>query len=66
MATYECVICRRAVDYAGPLPELYPFCSPRCRLVDLGQWLREGYTIYRDVTPDDLPERPRRADDASG
>jgi endogenous inhibitor of DNA gyrase (YacG/DUF329 family) len=23
----------------------FPFCSPRCRDVDLGRWLREEYRI---------------------
>ena len=23
----------------------YPFCSPRCKLVDLGNWLDGGYRI---------------------
>lgn len=23
----------------------YPFCSKRCRLIDLGRWLGEGYRI---------------------
>jgi uncharacterized protein len=23
----------------------YPFCSPRCRLIDLGKWLGEEYRI---------------------
>lgn len=26
----------------------YPFCSERCQLVDLGQWLKEGYRIEGD------------------
>lgn len=35
-----------------------PFCSPRCRQVDLGRWLGENYSlpIYRfdeDEEPDD-------------
>ena len=25
--------------------EASPFCSPRCRLVDLGRWLGEEYRI---------------------
>jgi hypothetical protein len=32
----------------GPVPsttEAFPFCSPRCRLVDLGRWLGEEYRI---------------------
>jgi endogenous inhibitor of DNA gyrase (YacG/DUF329 family) len=23
----------------------FPFCSPRCRLIDLGRWLGEDYRI---------------------
>jgi endogenous inhibitor of DNA gyrase (YacG/DUF329 family) len=23
----------------------FPFCSERCRLIDLGRWLGEGYRI---------------------
>ncbi|HEB95116.1 MAG TPA: DNA gyrase inhibitor YacG [Sedimenticola thiotaurini] len=30
-----------------------PFCSERCRLIDLGEWLDEGYRI-----PDRNPARP--------
>jgi endogenous inhibitor of DNA gyrase (YacG/DUF329 family) len=36
-----CVYCRRhPVD-----PEWQPFCSERCRLMDLGRWLDEGYRV---------------------
>ncbi len=30
----------------------FPFCSDRCRLVDLGAWLSEAYTIPAEE-PDD-------------
>jgi endogenous inhibitor of DNA gyrase (YacG/DUF329 family) len=33
----------------------YPFCSPRCKLVDLGRWLGENYRIPEEndeSTPD--------------
>jgi len=53
MRTYRCVICGREVTYEGPLPPLYPFCSSRCKLVDLGKWLREEYAIERDLTPEE-------------
>jgi len=33
-----------------------PFCSDRCRLIDLGRWLDEGSA---------LPEPPRADDDES-
>jgi endogenous inhibitor of DNA gyrase (YacG/DUF329 family) len=53
MPTYRCVICQRETSYDGPLPELFPFCSHRCRWVDLGRWLREAYTIDREARPED-------------
>ena len=30
-----------------------PFCSQRCKDVDLGQWLRGDYRIPADRPPDD-------------
>jgi endogenous inhibitor of DNA gyrase (YacG/DUF329 family) len=40
----RCPICDR------PAPprqhnRAFPFCSPRCRLVDLGKWLNEDYRV---------------------
>jgi uncharacterized protein len=45
-----CPICGRPVDVpAGALPAQlppeFPFCSPRCRLLDLGRWLNGEYRI---------------------
>jgi endogenous inhibitor of DNA gyrase (YacG/DUF329 family) len=28
--------------------DFYPFCSDRCRLIDLGKWLDETYKIPTD------------------
>jgi endogenous inhibitor of DNA gyrase (YacG/DUF329 family) len=28
-----------------------PFCSPRCKQIDLGKWLDEGYRIPTDEEP---------------
>jgi uncharacterized protein len=41
-----CPTCRRPVrkDPARP-SKLFPFCSERCHLVDLGRWLGEDYRI---------------------
>lgn len=30
-----------------------PFCSSRCRNVDLGRWLKGGYRIESDDAPED-------------
>jgi len=55
-ASIRCPSCRK--ELAGR-PETFPFCSPRCRDVDLGNWFLERYTISRPLGPDDdfaLPE----------
>jgi uncharacterized protein len=45
-----CVYCRRQpVD-----PAWRPFCSERCKMADLGQWLTGAYS----VPAEDLPEDP--------
>jgi endogenous inhibitor of DNA gyrase (YacG/DUF329 family) len=40
----SCPICRRTLP-KGKATETYPFCTPRCKLVDLGNWLGDGYVI---------------------
>ena len=34
-----------------------PFCSERCKLIDLGVWASEGYTIPEVIKPDDLTDQ---------
>lgn len=31
-----------------------PFCSERCKLIDLGVWANEGYRITAPITPEDI------------
>jgi hypothetical protein len=33
-----------------------PFCSDRCRLIDLGRWAQERYRIPGDEIDFDLPD----------
>jgi uncharacterized protein len=41
-----CPTCRRLVSKDPARPNrLFPFCSERCHLVDLGRWLGEDYRI---------------------
>lgn len=49
----RCPVCQRSVRHepAKPLPRFFPFCSERCRMVDLGKWLMGDYTISRPLTP---------------
>lgn len=54
----RCPICRKAVVLPkdGHLPEGFPFCSERCRQIDLGRWADGTYLVPgRSV----LPEEPR-------
>ena len=37
-----------------PLPESFPFCSRRCRLIDLGRWFDEDFRMTRAIEEDDL------------
>jgi uncharacterized protein len=37
-----CPICRKAVALDDPN---MPFCSDRCRIIDLGNWASEKYVI---------------------
>jgi endogenous inhibitor of DNA gyrase (YacG/DUF329 family) len=45
----RCPICKKVIDRAiqqeSREGNFYPFCSQRCKLVDLGQWLDGGYKI---------------------
>lgn len=39
----KCPTCRREIDWAAA--RFRPFCSERCRLIDLGAWLSERHAI---------------------
>ncbi len=52
----RCPICRKpyAVAILSDLPS-FPFCSDRCKLVDLGRWIDGAYAIPGPES-DRLPE----------
>jgi hypothetical protein len=41
-----------------PASEAFPFCSSRCRLVDLGRWLGEEYRIPVAEADEESPSPP--------
>ena len=43
----RCPICKTPVDesQAGKPGNYFPFCSERCKLIDLGRWLGGKYQI---------------------
>lgn len=40
----RCPQCGKIVEYRTDNPSR-PFCSPRCKLIDLGAWAEERYAI---------------------
>ena len=56
----KCPICRSEAPLRADGNEFFPFCSSRCQLNDLGNWLDEVYVlpIGQDATERSLPEIP--------
>lgn len=58
MRRLTCPTCKKSVPYENEteVPER-PFCSERCRLVDLGKWFTEQYRIIvpAEAPPEDKP-----------
>jgi len=44
---HRCPICKTATD--SDLHKEFPFCSERCRLLDLGAWASEKYVVSDPV-----------------
>jgi endogenous inhibitor of DNA gyrase (YacG/DUF329 family) len=47
-----CPNCKKKVAYSQTNP-FRPFCSERCKLIDLGAWADEKYRIPLQVTSQD-------------
>jgi len=50
----RCPICKKAVKSADPE---FPFCSGRCRTIDLGKWASGAYVISSPLKDADEPIR---------
>ncbi len=65
MKRIRCPVCGKMFDPATT--EAMPFCSRRCRMIDLGRWLGEQYAIpgvEKDEEEEDS-ETPRFCDEES-
>jgi hypothetical protein len=58
MANLSCPICERKRTGTAQWRD-FPFCSSRCRQIDLGRWLGENYSFQ----PDEEPVASELADD---
>ena len=60
MPLVKCPTCGKQVEYSGN--EFRPFCSERCKLLDLGAWADEEYKLPAESAPlteEDLHEIER-------
>jgi endogenous inhibitor of DNA gyrase (YacG/DUF329 family) len=48
-----CIICKKPVKPRAE-NKAFPFCSERCRQVDLGKWLNEEYRVPAEEADDDV------------
>jgi endogenous inhibitor of DNA gyrase (YacG/DUF329 family) len=53
-----CPICQRQFE-PSESPAM-PFCSERCRQIDLGRWLREVYSVPVERIHDEEPDGEMR------
>ncbi|MGH7361105.1 MAG: DNA gyrase inhibitor YacG [Candidatus Methylomirabilales bacterium] len=53
----HCVICHRPLSEGED--RWFPFCSERCKLVDLGRWLGEAYRIPGPAVAGETPAASR-------
>jgi endogenous inhibitor of DNA gyrase (YacG/DUF329 family) len=52
----ECPQCHKKIEYSSANP-YRPFCSERCKKIDLGAWAEESYVITSTPPePDELPD----------
>lgn len=58
----HCPICKRAIpdDASGPP---FPFCTQRCKLVDLDGWLSERYVVSEALPFDESDGLPPAEDE---
>ena len=62
----SCPQCGRPVEWAAT-SRWRPFCSQRCKTIDLGAWAAEAYRVpVADATESDEPSRPDPAGAPSG
>ncbi|MBY4676588.1 DNA gyrase inhibitor YacG [Marinobacterium arenosum] len=53
--TVKCPHCGKPALF-NPENKARPFCSERCRLIDLGEWASEGYKIPAKSTQDEYDD----------
>ena len=47
-----CPTCKKSVESQEPPAKSFPFCSSRCKMVDLGNWFAGEYVLSRPLDPE--------------
>jgi endogenous inhibitor of DNA gyrase (YacG/DUF329 family) len=55
----RCPICRKTVKSTDPD---FPFCSDRCRSIDLGKWASGAYVVSSPTSDEEEPLADRSED----
>ena len=58
MRSVACPRCSARAPFDASNP-YRPFCSERCRMIDLGAWASEAYRVPVAETPDPAEDEPR-------
>ena len=58
MSSVRCPICNAAMPGDWSEYPDYPFCTKRCRTIDLGRWLGEGYRVPTNEADDEGRSTP--------
>jgi endogenous inhibitor of DNA gyrase (YacG/DUF329 family) len=66
-AVVACPQCGKEVVFNKEISPYRPFCSERCKLIDLGKWAEGGYSIpleeksEEDLQTGEHPDKPHQA-----
>jgi hypothetical protein len=52
-----CPRCGQPAPFAPENP-WRPFCSERCKMIDLGEWASESYRVPGEAPPPDSEDKP--------
>ena len=54
MTVVNCPTCAAKVEWTDA-NKFRPFCSERCKQIDLGAWASEDFAVPTEAPPDDAP-----------
>jgi len=52
----KCPSCGGPLGESAESAQFRPFCSQRCRTIDLGKWLDGGYRVESPISEEDLDQ----------